>query len=206
MRLPVSGLLSLAEAGQLVVDATGKDQTSVADALIEAGINGAISATGCLHSSTHRNLARYFAHPVRSDRQNVPAQAWSGPIDWRESRIDRYDLVRINRADIERWLSTALLESDIPAQGIESTDTANIAAANRSNQLSPKTVSYADLKAEIEAKGQASESHLMAFARQAFPAKQIPRDLLRRVRKDLFGKPPRGRPKVRNKSRNKSPQ
>ena len=206
MRLPVSSLLSLAEAGQFVVDATGEDQTRVADALKEAGINDAVSATRRLHNSMHRNLARYFEHPVLSDRQKVPATEWSGPIDWRASRIGRYDLVRINRADIEHRLSTALPKPDIPAVEIESTDTANVAAANRRNQLSPKTVSYADLKALIEAKGQASESHLMALARQAFPAKQVPRDLLRRVRKDLFGKPPRGRPKVRNKSRNKSPQ
>jgi hypothetical protein len=28
-------------------------------------------------------------------------------ISWRESRIGRYDLVRLNRVDIERWLAAA---------------------------------------------------------------------------------------------------
>jgi hypothetical protein len=109
--LPVSGLLSLAEVHRFVVDATAEDKQPVATVLIEAGITGAISATGCLHSSAHPNPARYFAHPVLGDRQNVPAAAWGGPIDWRLSRVGRYDLVRVERAEIERWLGTAVDKS-----------------------------------------------------------------------------------------------
>jgi hypothetical protein len=111
MPLPVSDLLSLAEVVRFVVDATGEDQIHVANTLREAGITGAISATGCLHLSAHRNLVPYFAHPVLSSRQNVPAEAWSGPIDWRESRVGRYDLVRITRSEIRRWLATAERQS-----------------------------------------------------------------------------------------------
>jgi hypothetical protein len=115
--LPLSDSLCLAEVGRFVVDATGEDRQRVAAALIEAGITGAISATGCLHSSAHPNLARYFAHPVLGDRQNVPASAWGGPIDWQASRIGRYDLVRIDRAEIERWLGTTEQEPHLQQTG-----------------------------------------------------------------------------------------
>jgi hypothetical protein len=107
MPLPVSTSLSLLGAVRFVVNATGESEDCVRTALIDAGITGAISATGCQHSSAHPNLARYFAHPVLSGRENVPSWAWSGPFDWRASRVGRYDLVRIDRAEIGRWLAPA---------------------------------------------------------------------------------------------------
>ncbi len=199
MPLPVSGSLSLAEAGQFVVDATGAGQHSVAAALKEDGITGSISATGCLHSSALPNLAQYFAHPVLGDRQTVPAAAWRGPIDWRLSRIGRYDQVRIDRAEIERWLATATPEpADIARTGEE------VAAAapepERSDNASESTVNYLALKAAIEQHGAGTEAQLTAHAALAFPGKHVPRAWVRRARDDLFGKPSPGRPKSADKS------
>jgi hypothetical protein len=107
MPLPVSAWLSLPEAIRLVIDATGEDEDRVRAALIEAGLTGATTATGCRHSSAHPNPARYFAHPVLTDRETVPSSAWATAISWPESRVGRYDLVRFDRADIERWLALA---------------------------------------------------------------------------------------------------
>lgn len=104
MALPLSDSLSPTEAVRIVSAATGEDQQRVAGSLIEAGITGAIVATGCLHSSAAPNLKAYFAHPVLSPRQEVPAQYWGGQIDWARSRIGRYDLVRLDRSEIDRWL------------------------------------------------------------------------------------------------------
>jgi hypothetical protein len=109
MPLPVSPWLSLLEAVLFVVDATGKDKSRVAEELIKAALTGEITATGQLHLSAAllRDPARYFAHPALSKRENVPPSAWGGKINWVRSRIGGYDLVSINRAEIERWLATA---------------------------------------------------------------------------------------------------
>jgi hypothetical protein len=76
-------------------------------ALIEAGLAGAFIATGCRHLSNHQDLERYFAHQVLDDPEAVPQQAWGTTISWLGNRIGRYDLVRLNRGDIERWLASA---------------------------------------------------------------------------------------------------
>ena len=108
MPLPVSGLLSLAKVLRFVVDATGEDHQTVANSLREAGITGAIWATGCLHLSAHPNLTRYFAAPASPNRRSVPSTAWNEPIDWRLSRVGRYDLVRIDKSEVERWLARSI--------------------------------------------------------------------------------------------------
>jgi hypothetical protein len=107
MPLPRSTWLSLAETVVFVVEAAGEPIDAVQAALIDAALAATITATGCLHLSTSPNLARYFAHPVLSNRQTVPASMWGAAIDWQRSRVGRYDLVRFERAQIERWLSTA---------------------------------------------------------------------------------------------------
>jgi hypothetical protein len=38
-------------------------------------------------------------------RENVPPEAWDSG-DWSKSRVGRYDLVRFDRAQIERWLAS----------------------------------------------------------------------------------------------------
>jgi hypothetical protein len=107
MPLPVSALLSLPEAVRFVGEATGENETRVRTALREAGLAGAITATGCLHLSAHLDPARYFAHPALNEREPVPPDEWGTTISWLESHIARHDLVRLNRADIERWLAAA---------------------------------------------------------------------------------------------------
>jgi hypothetical protein len=107
MPLPVSAWLSLQDAVRFVIGATDEDEDRVRAALIEAGLAGVIAATGCLHLSAHPNAARYFAHPVLADRTPIPTQTWGTTISWPESRVGRYDLVRFDRADIERWLAAA---------------------------------------------------------------------------------------------------
>jgi hypothetical protein len=107
MPLPVPAWLSLLETVRFVIEVTGDEEDRVRAALTEAGLTGAITATGCRHSSAHPNPARYFAHPVLADRETVPSSAWGTAISWPESRVGRYDLVRFDRADIERWLALA---------------------------------------------------------------------------------------------------
>jgi hypothetical protein len=107
MPLPAPAWLSLSETIRFVVEATGEGEDRVRAALKEAGLTGAITATGCLHSSTHSDPAKYFAHPVLNDRATLPPETWGTTISWLESRIGRYDLVRLNRAEIERWLAVA---------------------------------------------------------------------------------------------------
>jgi hypothetical protein len=82
MPLPVSASLSLLEAAQFVMEKTGESEASVHDALKEAGLTGALTATGYLHLSAHPDLARYFAHDVLNEREPVPPGAWSLTISW----------------------------------------------------------------------------------------------------------------------------
>ena len=115
--LPLSGLLSLAEAARTIADDTGEDHQRIKAALVEAGLAEAIIATGCLHLSAHPNPVRYFAHPVLGERQEIPTQAWGEPIDWRRSRIGRYDLVRLDRIEIRQWIANAGQESQTQPAG-----------------------------------------------------------------------------------------
>jgi hypothetical protein len=112
MPLPVSALLSLPEAVRFLEEATSENENRVRAALREAGLAGAITATGCLHSSSLPDPAKYFAHPALNEREPVPPHEWGTTISWLESRIGRYDLVRLNRADIERWLAAAATNGD----------------------------------------------------------------------------------------------
>src|SRR5262249_35173411 len=107
MPLPISDSLSLSEAVQFVMEKTGESEAHVCAALTEAGSTGALTATGCLHLSALSDPAKYFDHPALSERMPVPSGNWGLPISWQKSRIGRYDLVRLNRADIERWLGEA---------------------------------------------------------------------------------------------------
>ena len=107
MPLPVSDSLSLSGAVQFVMEKTGEIEARVYAALTEAGLTGALTATGCLHLSALSDPAKYFDHPALSERMPVPPGNWGLPISWQKSRIGRYDLVRLNRADIERWLAAA---------------------------------------------------------------------------------------------------
>lgn len=85
MPLPVSAQLSLLGVLQFVMDATGESVDRVPDALINAGLTGKITATGCLHSSAQPKLEKYFEHRVLRDRENVPPAAWGTPIADREA-------------------------------------------------------------------------------------------------------------------------
>jgi hypothetical protein len=110
MRLPTSALLTLPETVRLVVEATGESEDCVREALRQAGLAGSVAATGCLHFSAHQNPVKYFAHPALNEREPVPPEHWGLTISWSESRIGRYDLVRLNRADIEQWVATGETE------------------------------------------------------------------------------------------------
>jgi hypothetical protein len=111
MPLPKSAWLSLPETVQVVIERSGEAEDRVRSTLIEAALAGTITATGCRHLSglnLVRYYSRYFAHPVLVDREVVPASAWgTAMISWAQSHVDRYDLVRFERAGIHRWLDTA---------------------------------------------------------------------------------------------------
>jgi hypothetical protein len=110
--LPASGRLSLSEAAQFVMERTGENKARVREAMIEAGLAGMLTATGCMHFSAHPDPAKYFAHPALGEPKPVPPQDWGLTISWPDSRIGSYDLVRLNRADIERWLAVAATNGD----------------------------------------------------------------------------------------------
>jgi hypothetical protein len=107
MPLPAPAWLSLLEAVRSVVEATSESEDRVREVLTGAGLMGAIIATGCRHLSSYKDSARYFAHPFLDERETVPQEAWGTAICWSKSRVGRYDLIRLDRADIERWLAAA---------------------------------------------------------------------------------------------------
>jgi hypothetical protein len=117
MPLPVSDWLSLQEAVKHVIEATGESEARIREALTAAGLAGELIATGCSHLSYLRNLDKYFAHPALNEREPVPPDDWGLTISWEKSRIGRFDLVRLNRADIERWLAVpATYENEQPSE------------------------------------------------------------------------------------------
>jgi hypothetical protein len=119
MPLPLSGSLSLLDTVRFVAAATGEPAQRVCAALTEAALVGAITVTGCRHLSAHRDLAQYFAHPALKDREMVPPEAWSAEISWSKSCVGRYDLVRFDRAEVERWLASAATQSEPAAEASE---------------------------------------------------------------------------------------
>jgi hypothetical protein len=107
MPLPAPAWLSLLEAVQFVVEATCESEDRVREVLTGAGLMGTIIATGCRHLSSYKDSARYFAHPILDERETVPQEAWGTAICWSKSRVGMYDLIRLDRAEIERWLAAA---------------------------------------------------------------------------------------------------
>jgi hypothetical protein len=116
MPLPGSAWLSLADTVRFVIEATGEPVDRVCSALTEAALAGTITASGCRHASAFPNRKRYyFAHPVLYDRESVPAAAWGTAIDWPQSRVGIYDLVRFDRGRIEQWLGSAADQIEVEA-------------------------------------------------------------------------------------------
>ena len=111
MSLPVSASLSLSETARFVLERSGETEERVCAALTEAALAGEIVATGCRHlsaldpSRTPRYYDAYFGHAALSNSERVPPWAWATAISWQKSRVGRYDLVRFERANIERWLA-----------------------------------------------------------------------------------------------------
>jgi hypothetical protein len=118
MPLPLPASLPLHEAVRLATEKSGEGEDRVRQTLVEAGLAGAIAARGQLHNSAlyARSPGRYFAHPILGTRQKVPAADWGGNIDWRASRIGPYDLVRLDRTELESWLATAETQHEAFAQ------------------------------------------------------------------------------------------
>jgi hypothetical protein len=138
MPLPEPDWLSLPETVLLVAKATGETEDRVRAALIDAALAGRITATGCWHLSTLllRDPAKYFAAPP-GDRQAVPASTWGNRIDWQQSRVGGYSLVRLKQAEIERWLGTtepgkhAAALNDVPTSRSNAASAAPPAAGGR---------------------------------------------------------------------------
>jgi hypothetical protein len=64
------------------------------------------------------------------------------------------------------------------------------------SQRSVSAVSFADVKKAVQKRGPAIEAELIRAVQEAFPDKRAPRQLVRRARDELFGRPGRrGRPK-----------
>jgi hypothetical protein len=107
MPLPIAASLDLRSATRLIATRTGKTAARARRTLVAAAIEDEIGATGCLHHSAIYPDAPYFAAAL-GDRQTVPAHAWAEAeaaeaIDWKRSRVGRYDVVRIARDEIEWW-------------------------------------------------------------------------------------------------------
>ena len=136
MPLPVSDLLSLAEAVRFVVDATHEAEARVRQALVK-GLSGDITATGqCRLSSAYQiDPARYWTHPAFDKRQPVPAEQWNLPIDWQRSRIGPCDVVWLKRAEIGQWLGSVGTK---PALGTVRGPEATGAGARRAEQYSSR--------------------------------------------------------------------
>jgi hypothetical protein len=134
MPLPVSPLLSLPETVQLVMGRTGESEARIRATLTEAALTGAITATGCLHLSYLPTGRRYWEHSALDDRTAVPAQTWGTAISWAESRVGRYDLVRFDRADIERWLASAATDGQSAVSEPQTNEPKTIPSGTRTNR------------------------------------------------------------------------
>jgi hypothetical protein len=78
--------------------------------------------------------------------------------------------------------------------------------ANSAEDDPTTTVSVAELKTALQNYGRATEDKLIEHVKTTFPKKIVPRALVRSVRVEQFGKPPRGRPKRQSiNHHNKSP-
>jgi hypothetical protein len=134
MPLPVSPLLSLPETVQLVMGRTGEGEARIRATLTEAALTGAITATGCLHLSYLPTGRRYWEHSALDDRTAVPAQTWGTAISWPESRVGRYDLVRFDRADIERWLASAAIDGQSAVSEPQTNEPKTTSSGTRTNR------------------------------------------------------------------------
>jgi hypothetical protein len=106
--------------------------------------------------------------------------------------------IEVWRADVLRWWPEP---TDSPGAGEDvAVVTPEPRAAGvteaRIDDASRNTVSYTHLKAAIEKHGSAAEGRLIVYAKKTFSDKHVPRELVRRARHELFGKPNRGRPKI----------
>jgi hypothetical protein len=177
MPLPVSASLSLPETVHYIAERSGATEDRVGTALVDAALMGTIAATGCLHLSYHPDPVRYFAHPALRARQIVPPEAWGLAISWDKSRVGRYDLVRFDRADIERWLASVatnqqsgavaeVSESQVNASGIR-TNRAAAAEVACGQWLSQLTARPTTKEAAFEAAKDAVAS-IGPLSRKAF--------------------------------------
>jgi hypothetical protein len=106
MPLPEPTSLSLQQSVRLIAKRLRKSVRRVRESLIAAALEGTISATGCPHASAVPGEPEYFAARL-NPRTDVRPEAWGGEICWRISRVGLYSLVRIDQAEIERWLAKA---------------------------------------------------------------------------------------------------
>jgi hypothetical protein len=200
MPLPESTSLTLQQAIRLIAKRVRKPMQCVREAFVTAAIEGRITATGCPHASTLYGEPEYFDAPL-SPRTDVKPEAWEDEICWQKSRVGRYSSVRIDRAEIDRWLGMATEHVEgkaVPAATVSPGDwstTDAVVSASSGDNTSPRTVSYSKLKETLRKHGNAPEIALLKYAKTTFAPKSVPRSLLQKAREDLFGKPARGRPK-----------
>jgi hypothetical protein len=140
MSLPASAWLSLRQAIDLIIQITSESEARVRESLQDAGLAGEIIATGHTHSSyAPRHTEKYFQAPQRGHEQ-VPKQEWGGCINWNISRIGGYSSVRIDRAEIFRWLRTAAPGNGDPSGSASPAPPGLLAAAAQRTEAADLTI------------------------------------------------------------------
>jgi hypothetical protein len=121
-------------------------------------------------------------------RAAVSPGEWSGPIDWRLSRVGRYDLVRVERAEIEHWLGTAVDKLRSGAQAVA---------------VGPE-LQAADAPPPLPATRPVGTAEMQRFVAEFVATENNPTELFREFNQQMGDAAPgRGRP---GKSPNKSPK
>jgi len=127
MGLPPPEGLSLSQAVSFVIDLSRCSKREAEDALLQAGRDGRLEATGSIPLSTHPDPKKREAHPVRR-YEALRDVDWNEPIDWGASKIGSYSTVLIKRSSIESWLAPAQLPkvphvADVPTTSQDSAKT-----------------------------------------------------------------------------------
>jgi hypothetical protein len=138
MGLPPPEWLSLAQAVSFVIDRCRCSKREAEDALQQAGRDGRLEAKGSIPLSTHPDLKKREAHPVRR-YEALRDVGWNQPIDWVAGKIGFYSAVIIKRSSIESWLAPSQLPK-----------AAHAADAHTTSQESAKNTFRADTDAEYQ--------------------------------------------------------
>ena len=120
-----SAYLLLSEAVELVIERRNCSASEAQTALIRAGLEGRLQASGSTPLNAHRDPAVRARHPIRKSEE-LRAENWESEIDWNDGRVGWYFSVLIARQSIE-----TLLGNHRHAQSEASLEQASIAEMKR---------------------------------------------------------------------------